>query len=138
MSTRFLSESFANRIKKPVKILSVIFFVLVLMAAILSEKDDLPKMFKQVGIAALALNVTTMLLGFLTSRVVKLDLSQSITIAIESGIQNGTLAIVIATSILNNAQMSVTPAIYSLLMFVTGGFMMFRFGLRNDDVTVER
>lgn len=138
MSTRSLSESFANRMGKPVKILSVIFFILVLMAAILSEKDDLPKMFKQVGIVALALNITTMLLGFLTSRVVKLDLSQSITIAIESGIQNGTLAIVIATSILNNAQMSVTPAIYSLLMFVTGGFMMFRFGLRNDDVTVER
>ena len=137
MSIRFLAESFADKMGKPVKVLSVIFFVLVLIAAIFSEKDDLPEMFKQVGIAVLALNVTTMLLGFFTSRMVKLDLSQSITIAIESGIQNGTLAIVIATSVLNNAQMSITPAIYSLLMFVTGGFMMFRFGGKNGDVALE-
>ena len=137
MSIRFLAESFADKMGKPVKVLSVIFFVLVLIAAIFSEKDDLPEMFKQVGIAVLALNVTTMLLGFFTSRMVKLDLSQSITIAIESGIQNGTLAIVIATSVLNNAQMSITPAIYSLLMFVTGGLMMLRFGGKNGDVTIE-
>ena len=134
MSIRSLAENFANKMGKPVKIISVIFFVLVLIAAILSEKDDLPEMFKRVGIAALALNVTTMLLGFLTSRLTKLDLPQSITISIESGIQNGTLAIVIATSILNNTQMSITPAIYSLLMFVTGGFMMFYFGTKNSDL----
>lgn len=137
MSIRFFAESFANKMGKPVKIISVIFFVLVLIAAILSEKDDLPEMFKRVGIAVLALNVTTMLLGFFTSRVAKLDLPQSITIAIESGMQNGTLAIVIATSVLNNSQMSITPAIYSLLMFVTGGFMMFHFGTKNGDVKIK-
>ena len=137
MSIRFFAEIFANKMGKPVKIISVIFFVLVLIAAILLEKDDLPEMFKRVGIAVLALNVTTMLLGFFTSRVAKLDLPQSITIAIESGIQNGTLAIVIATSVLNNSQMSITPAIYSLLMFVTGGFMMFHFGTKNGDVKIK-
>ena len=134
MSIRSLTENFANKMGKPVKIISGIFFVLVLIAAILSEKDDLPEMFKRVGIVALALNVTTMLLGFFTSRLAKLDPPQSITISIESGIQNGTLAIVIATSILNNTQMSITPAIYSLLMFVTGGFMMFYFGTKNSDL----
>ena len=137
MSIRFFAEIFANKMGKPVKIISVIFFVLVLIVAILLEKDDLPEMFKRVGIAVLALNVTTMLLGFFTSRVAKLDLPQSITIAIESGIQNGTLAIVIATSVLNNSQMSITPAIYSLLMFVTGGFMMFHFGTKNGDVKIK-
>ena len=134
MLTRSLAESFADKMGKPVKMVSIIFFVLVLVAAILSEKDDLPEMFKRVGIAVLALNVTMMLLGFFTSRVARLDLPQSITIAIESGIQNGTLAIVIATSVLNNSQMSITPAIYSLLMFVTGGFMMFYFGTKNSDL----
>ncbi len=132
MLTRSLAESFADKMGKPVKMVSIIFFVLVLVAAILSEKDDLPEMFKRVGIAVLALNVTMMLLGFFTSRVARLDLPQSITIAIESGIQNGTLAIVIATSVLNNSQMSITPAIYSLLMFVTGGFMMFYFGTKSS------
>jgi len=68
------------------------------------------------------------LAGFYTAKLFKLNLPQSITISIESGIQNGTLAIFIALSILNNSQMSITPAIYSLIMFATGGFMMFYFG----------
>ncbi len=74
--------------------------------------------FKLIGPAALLLNLITMAVGFGTSRLTNHNLKQSLTIAIESGIQNGTLGIAIATTLLNNAAMSIPAAIYSLLMFV--------------------
>jgi len=51
-------------------------------------------------------------------------LAQSVTISIESGIQNGTLGIAIAATLLHNPTMTISPAIYSLIMFVTGGFII--------------
>jgi BASS family bile acid:Na+ symporter len=54
-----------------------------------------------------------------------LTLPQRRTISIETGIQNGTLAIAIAASILKNPQMSIPPAIYSLIMFFTAGILIF-------------
>ena len=71
-------------------------------------------------------------LGFLTAKLFKLNLPQSISIAIESGIQNGTLAIVIANSILQQNDMSLPAAIYSLIMFLPGGLMMWYFGRRKE------
>ena len=73
-----------------------------------------------------------MLIGFYSAKIFKLNMAQSISVSIESGIQNGTLAIFIALSILGNSEMSITPAIYSLIMFGTGGFMMYYFGRRNS------
>ena len=94
----------------------------------MKEKQVLVDNFGSVWSTALGLNVATMLLGFLTAKVLKLTKPQSITISIESGIQNGTLAIIIATFILKEPEMSIVPAIYSLLMFGTGGFMIGYFG----------
>jgi len=76
-----------------------------------------------------------MFLGFMSAKLLRLSLPQSITISIESGIQNGTLALVIVTTFLENSQMSITPAIYSLLMFGTGGFMVAYFGKRKAPIT---
>jgi BASS family bile acid:Na+ symporter len=46
---------------------------------------------------------------------------QAIAIGMEIGIHNGTMAIFIATTVLNNSVMSIPPAIYSLIMFITAG-----------------
>ena len=73
-----------------------------------------------------------MALGYFTSRYFSLNLSQSITVTIESGIQNGTLAIVIALSILEKMEMSIPGVVYSLIMFFTSGFLMWYFGKRKE------
>ena len=91
--------------------------------------------FGAVWMATLGLNVATMMVGFLSAKLLRLSLPQSITISIESGIQNGTLALVIVTTFLENSLMSITPAIYSLLMFGTGGFMIAYFGKRDEAST---
>ncbi len=128
MVIRSKKPTFADKMGKPVKIVSVIFLVLIILGAILKEREHIVAFFQQVGPVVLALNVTTMLLGFFTAKLFKFQLSQAITISIESGIQNGTLAIFVAVALLGNSQMSITPAIYSLIMFATGGFMMYYFG----------
>jgi len=119
---------FALRMDKPVRIFSAVFLLLIIVAAVIKEKQLLLDYFGQVWMATLGLNVATMLLGYAAARMFKLTLPQSITVSIESGIQNGTLSLVIATTVLQNSQMAITPAIYSLLMFGTGAFMVFYFG----------
>lgn len=104
-----------------VKLSSMIFLILVILAAVIRERDILAQSFASVGPAALALNAMTMLLGFSVARVLGLRWSQRVALPIEVGIQNGTLAIALASSplLLNNPTMAIPPAIYSLIMLVT-------------------
>ncbi|NNE77097.1 MAG: hypothetical protein HKN31_08495 [Pricia sp.] len=111
--------------EKPVKIASAIIFVLVVAGVILSIKDVFIAYLKEAGLPALLLNITTMTLGFLLALWFKLSRPQAISISIETGIQNGTLAITLATIALNNAEYAIVPAIYGLLMFVSAAIIIF-------------
>ena len=66
-----------------------------------------------------------MMVGFLSARLLKISKAQAISISIESGIQNGTMAIMIATSLLANSAFAVAPAIYSIIMFFTAGLVIY-------------
>ncbi|RHX83673.1 bile acid:sodium symporter family protein [Leptospira stimsonii] len=110
----------SKKFEKLVKVLSGIFLILIIAGAIVRERQNIVPFFIQVGPAALALNLTTMVLGFLGASLMKVTKAQRTSITIEVGIQNGTLGIAIATSILNNAAMAIPSAIYSLIMFATG------------------
>jgi len=125
MLVRAKKETFADRMEKPVRIASAIVFVLVLVGIILKERANIVPYFQQAGIVTLLLNVLTMLLGFLAAKIMKLSFKQGISISIESGIQNGTLAIAIATILLSNTSYAIAPAVYSLIMFLTGGVIIF-------------
>ena len=71
-------------------------------------------------------------LGYLTARLFKLNFKSAISITVESGIQNGTLALVIATSILNNVEMGIPTAAYAIWMFMTGGILMWHLGKKSE------
>ncbi|NQX81988.1 MAG: bile acid:sodium symporter family protein [Flavobacteriaceae bacterium] len=130
MIIRHYKEKFALNMEKTMRIASTVIFSIVLLGIILANKNSLIPYFKQIGIVALLLNITTMCIGYFSSKLLKLNLKQKISITIESGIQNGTLAIVIATTILEQVDMSIPAAVYSLIMFFTCGFMMWYFGRR--------
>ncbi|MCS4432930.1 bile acid:sodium symporter family protein [Aquiflexum gelatinilyticum] len=102
-----------------VRIASAVFFALILIAAILKERENLVDFFIQSGPITLMLNLLTLTVGFFLARVFLLSKRQAITIAIESGIQNGTLGIMIAATLLKNSEMTIPVAIYSLIMFMT-------------------
>ena len=134
MAIRKYAPVFAKRMGKPVRIASGLVLLLIIVGLVLKEKDNFASYVKQAGLATLILNVVTMLVGFYAARLFKLGRAQATAIAIESGIQNGTLAISIAVVLLNNTAFAIAPAVYSLLMFFTGGFVIY---IGNKFITSE-
>jgi bile acid:Na+ symporter, BASS family len=90
----------------------------------MTNKNIFVSSFRNVGPIALSLNVVMLAIGYLSARMLRLRTAQSITISVESGIQNGTLGITIASTLLHNDVMAISPAIYSLIMFMTAGFII--------------
>ena len=78
--------------------------------------------FAQVGLVTLTLNVVAMAVGYGMATLAKLDRPSTTAITVEVGLQNGTLAIAIASAptLLNQPTLAIPAAIYSLIMFVTG------------------
>lgn len=123
----------AKNFQRPVKIASAVFIALIIMGAVLKDRENLIPYMMETGAPALALNVLTMLMGFGFAKLMGLTFKQASTISMEAGVQNGTLAIAIATSatLLNNPTIAVVPALYSLIMFATGGLAAYLFALVN-------
>ncbi|MCY1012662.1 bile acid:sodium symporter family protein [Nannocystis pusilla] len=121
MFVRAKKQGLADRLEKPVKILSAVFLLLVIAATVAKERAHVVEYFQQVGLAALAFNLVSMAVGYLVPVVVRLPKRQAVAIGMEIGIHNGTLAIAIASAptLLNNTTMAVPPAVYSLIMFFT-------------------
>jgi BASS family bile acid:Na+ symporter len=121
MLIRWRKAELANRLDKPVRIASAIFLLLVIGSAVTKERANLVDFFKEVGLAALAFNLASILVGYLIPRLFRVEAKQAVAIGMEIGIHNGTLAIAIASSpsLLNNPVMAIPPAIYSLIMFFT-------------------
>ncbi len=117
---RFLPE-FASGVEKWVKWLSFFFLALIVVGLLAKERANVASFFLQVGWVTLTLNIVTMALGFAISHLARLDVPRSKAITVEVGIQNGTLAIAIASAptFLNTPSMAIPAAIYSLIMFVT-------------------
>jgi len=132
MIIRKHKTNFAKRMEKPMRTASTVIFILVFIAVLAANADKLVDGMKEAGFVTLLLNIVTMGLGYLTARLFKLNLKNAISITIESGIQNGTLALVIATSILNNVEMGIPIGAYAIWMFITGGILMWQFGKRPD------
>jgi BASS family bile acid:Na+ symporter len=124
MIIRAKAPEFAALMNKPVKIMSGILLMVVIFAAVFNDREILATSFKQAGPAALALNLTMMIIGFFSARMFRLNMAQRITISIESGIQNGTLGIAICATLLHNPTMTISPAIYSLIMFMSSGVVI--------------
>lgn len=135
MLIRRFKTNFAKRMEKPMRIASTVIFILVFIAVLAANFRILGQAIKEVGLVTLLLNIITMGLGYLTARLFKLNLKSAISITVESGIQNGTLAIVIATSILNNVEMGIPTGAYAIWMFITGGILMWQLGKRPEIVS---
>ncbi|MCT0199635.1 bile acid:sodium symporter family protein [Synechococcus sp. CS-1325] len=119
----------ALRLEKQMGRLAAGLLALIILLLVIKEAGRLPGFIAQVGAAVVVLNLLGTAAGFLSARQLGLPLAQRLSIAIEVGIQNGTLAIAITAGLLNNIDMAVPAAIYSLWMNITG-FAMVAFGRR--------
>ena len=132
MMIRKRREAFALRMEKPMRTASTVLFVIIFLIIIIANKDNLIQAIKEVGLPTLLLNLSTMGLGYLSAKLFGITGKSQISITIESGIQNGTLAFVIATTMLNNLEMGLPTGAYSIWMFLTGGILMWRLGSKEN------
>lgn len=131
------TPNLAQRIEPIFRKLSAVFFVIILIAAVLKERENLLTYISQVGPVALSLNIATLFIGFYSARLLGLSKKQSRTVSIEAGIQNGTLGITIAATLIGNSQMTIPSAIYGILMFATAGILIF-LGQRDIELKPEK
>ncbi len=127
MILRAKATSLALKMEKTVHIIATVLFVLITVGLIIKEHANIIPYFKQAGIPTTLLNVISLSLGYLTARIFQLRKSQSISIAVESGVQNSGLAITIAIITLQNTTYGIAAAIYTLIMYATG-FIIIMFG----------
>ncbi|MDE0681051.1 MAG: bile acid:sodium symporter family protein [Gammaproteobacteria bacterium] len=116
---RRYAERIALRIEPTARTVSAVLFVLVLAGAIYQELDNLADYYAQAGLATLALNLLMMVIAYLLARWLATGAKQRTAIAIECGLQNGTLAIAIAVLLFGGGLATVPAATYSLTMFAT-------------------
>ncbi|MEB3214078.1 MAG: bile acid:sodium symporter family protein [Leptolyngbyaceae bacterium] len=113
----------ATTLEKFVKWLSLAFLGLIIAGLLVKERANVGTFFIQVGGVTLTLMIVAMALGYGLATLAKLDSRSATAITVEVGIQNGTLAIAIASSptFLNTPSMAIPAAIYALLMFLVSG-----------------
>lgn len=133
MAIRRRKPGVAERLNRPVKILSAVFLLLVTVAAVIKDFRLLPLYLPQVGLSTLAFNLASMALGYFVPLWARVGRERAIAIGMEIGIHNATLAIAVALSpfLLNNSLMAIPPAIYGLLMFITAAGFGFLVNLRH-------
>ena len=118
------AASFADKAQVMVSRFGVIFLSFLVIFLGYVQRDILVEALVATGPVSLILNVSTMALGYYTSKWFGLNPEQRRSITMEVGLQNSTLSMFMALTLLANYKMSLTPAIYTLIMFLTAGIMV--------------
>ena len=128
LAVRRYAENIAIRIEPVARQISAGLFILVLAGAIFQERANIATYFAQAGLITLVLNLVMMALAYAIARMFASGPKQRVTIALECGLQNGTLAIAVAALLFDGGLATVPAATYSLIMFATA--LLFIFFLR--------
>ena len=95
-------------------------FVIVFIAIWIEEKDNIFTYLAQAGLAVLILNIVMMVLAYFIAKKFVSGVAQQKCIALECGLQNGTLAVFVATLIFDDVAYIIPTGAYALLMYITG------------------
>jgi len=129
MIVRRFAPGFADKMDKPVRIASMIILAVVIVGAIISNRDlFFPNLASLAGITVLFC-VLSLTIGFFVPRLFRVEPRQAVASSFEIGIHNATLAIVIAQTVIGSVEMSLPAAIYGVLMFFVAlafGFLIRR------------
>jgi BASS family bile acid:Na+ symporter len=117
MLVRRRATDFADRMDKPVRILSAVVLALVIVGTIVAERDNITGYLADVGLPALLFCLASLATGFFVPRLLGVVRGQAVASAFEIGVHNGTLAIAVAISVLGSVELAVPAAVYSVIMF---------------------
>lgn len=131
MLVRRWRTAFADAMDKPVRIASIVILIVVIVGAIISNKEILLANIGQLALITTLFCLLSLSIGFFVPRLFRVERRQSVASAFEIGIHNATLAIVIAQTVLGSVELSLPAAVYGVLMFFIA--LAFGFGLRAAD-----
>ena len=131
MGIRQWKPEFAENSKRWSKTFATVFLFLVILALIAQNWDVIVRDGPRFAPAFIILNVASLIIGYFVPRLLKVDYIQSMTIAIETGLQNSTVSITVAITLLNNNDMAIIPGLYAIWMYVTGFALAFWMSRRN-------
>ena len=100
-------------------------FIIVFAAIWIEERENIFNYLKQAGFAVLVLNVVMMILAYYIAKFFATGMKQRKCISIECGLQNGTLAVFVATQMFNDIAYMIPTAAYALIMYLTGFVLIF-------------
>jgi len=117
MLVRRRRAAFALRANRPFRLLSVALLLLVVVVAVVAERDNIGDYVRQVGLLAAVLCASSLGLGYAGARLVRLTDAQSTACAFEVGIHNTTISLTIALSVLENTEVALPSAVYGVSMY---------------------
>ena len=131
MIIRRFAENFISSNINIVNRITGILFIVVFAAIWIEERENIISYLGQAGLAVFILNVVMMTLAFYIAKGFATGIPQRKCISLECGLQNGTLAVFVATQIFNDVAYMVPTAAYALIMYITG--FIFIYILKNSN-----
>ncbi|WP_435088840.1 bile acid:sodium symporter family protein [Candidatus Pelagibacter bacterium nBUS_29] len=120
MIIRGFAENFISSKINIINKLTGWLFIIVFAAILIEEKDNILNYLTQAGLAVLILNVVMMLIAYFIAKKFVSGIAQQKCIALECGLQNGTLAVFVATLMFDDIAYMIPTAAYALTMYITG------------------
>tara|TARA_B100002051_G_scaffold99821_1_gene95267 strand:+ start:914 stop:1762 length:849 start_codon:yes stop_codon:yes gene_type:complete len=131
MLIRKFAENFIVSKISIIEKITGILFVIVFASIWIEERQNILSYLKQAGLITLLLNIIMMIVAYYIAKSFATGIEQRKCIALECGLQNGTLAVFVATQIFTDIIFIIPTAAYALIMYITG--FIFMYFLRNSN-----
>lgn len=120
MGIRNWKTEFAENSKRGTRTFATVFFLLIVVALVVENWQLIVQDGPRFAPAFITLNVVALAVGYFVAKLAGINRVQATTISIETGLQNATVSITVALTILNNNEMAIIPGLYALWMLASG------------------
>lgn len=124
MIIRIGAPAFAQRAERYVGKFGLVVLLVLILAIVWGTRNEILSLLAQAGPAAAALSIVGIAAGFASSKLLGVSLKDGLTIAIEVGIKNGTIGLMVTLTLLQSAEMAIPSAVYGVQMYVFGGLLV--------------
>jgi BASS family bile acid:Na+ symporter len=129
MLVRARKPELARKAESIVSVFGGVVLALLIVVLVYGVRDQIWELLKQAGPATILLNAAGIFIGLLAGRVAGLTQRESLAVAVELGVKNGTIALMVTLTLLESSSMSIPAAVYGVLMFPIG-FLLAMYGRR--------
>ncbi len=125
MTIRKFATNFVMSKSQLIERISVLLFVIVFAAIWVEEWENIMGYIQQAGLITLVLNIVMMFIGYYVAKFLASGVSQRKSISLECGLQNGTLAVFVASQLFSDIEYLIPTATYAIVMFITSIIYVF-------------